>query len=98
MRPKVMTVVVVIHAEPHSAVACFCERRVASSLVDTFADWTKESVTASNSFFLPLSDPCRDTTIGLCNDCHLRGIDEQEFVVFDAHLASAVRLLLAVDA
>src|SRR5882672_1096913 len=68
-------------------------------LVHTFVDWSGESVTRSNSFLLPLSDPCRHTTIVLGNNYHLlRGIDEQCFVRLDDRFAIVVRLLLTVDA
>src|SRR5438876_12097135 len=65
----------------------------------TFADWSGENVPRSNSFLLPLSDPCRDTTIGLFNDYQrLRGIEEQRVLRFDAQFAIVVRLFLTVDA
>src|SRR5205809_3155902 len=92
MCPKVLTVVIVVHAE-----SSFCERRIAS-FPSTLSDWSRESVTRSNSF-LPLSDPCRDTTIWLGNNYHLlRGIDEQRFVRFDEPFAIVVRLFLTGDA
>src|SRR6266446_7826029 len=65
----------------------------------TFADWSGKSGTKSSSFLLPLSDPCRDTTIWLGNNYHLlRCIDEQRFVRFDEPFAIVVRLFLTSDA
>src|SRR5260370_4147658 len=69
------------------------------TLGHTCADWSGKSVTRSNSFLLPLSDPCRDTTIWLGNNYHLlRGIAEQRFAGFDDPFAIVVRLLLTGDA
>jgi hypothetical protein len=48
---------------------------------------------------LPLSDPCRETTIWFGTNYHLlRGIDEQRFAGFDDPFAIVVRLLLTLNA